>query len=96
MTVYTVPEVRDENRDAREGAAAADLLDHPGWVDVLKHIAVEAKAARSVLLGAGVDLTNGTAPSHAKGSLDVLRNIVLAIYRRANKEIPPNVAALFE
>jgi hypothetical protein len=47
-------------------------------------------------LGAGVDLTNGTAPSHAKGSLDVLRNIVLAVFRRANKEVPPNVAALFE
>jgi hypothetical protein len=82
-----------EERDKREAAVAADLLEHPGFQAALKDVSREAKAARGVIFN---DAAGDKEHSFARGSLAVLRNIVLAVYWRANKEVPPNVAALFE
>lgn len=80
--------------EQREAASALDLIEHPGWHDVVRHVMKEAKAARGILLGG--DEESPAKVSHARGSLLVLKNIVLDVYRRANKEIPANIAALFE
>jgi hypothetical protein len=84
-----------QERDKREAAAAADLLEHPGWQVVIKDVTREAKAARGVLF-ANLKPEAEIQYAHARGTLAVLKNIVLAVYRRANKEVPPNVASLFE
>lgn len=81
-----------QERDQREAAAAFDLLENPGWADVLRDVAREAKAARAVLFNENTPEQH----AHARGSLAVLKNLVLNVHRRANKDVPPNVAALFE
>ena len=88
-----------QDREAREAAAAIDLLDNPAWQSVLNDAKREAQAARSVIFGNREYETAekmGLAVARAQGSLAVLRNVVLEVYRRANKEVPPHVAALFE
>ena len=81
-------------RDTLSEASAADLLEHAGYSDMIRDVVKEARAARAILLGSD---DRGEVPqAHARGSLAVLRNIVLGVYTRANKEIPPNIAALFE
>lgn len=82
-------------RDRRETTAAADLLEHPGWHDVIKDVIREAKAARNVLLSGNEELTEAQR-AHARGSFAVLKNVVFGVFRRANKEVPANIAALFE
>jgi len=81
-----------EEREKREAAAAFDLLEHPAWADLLRDVAREAKGARGALFN-DPDKDNVL---RARGALAVLRNIVLAVYRRANQQLPPHVAALFE
>lgn len=87
------------DREARESAAAIDMLENPAWVSLLNDVAREAKAARSVIFG-GTTFDSaekmGLGIARAQGTLAVLRNIVLEVYRRANREVPPPVAALFE
>lgn len=84
-----------QERDRRGEAVAVDLLEHPGWADVIKDVIREAKAARTVLLSGNEELTESQR-AHARGSFAVLKNIVTEVYRRANKEVPANIAALFE
>jgi len=82
-----------ENREARETAAAFDLLEHPGFADVLKDVAREAKAARRVLF---IETVSDREAAHARGTLNVLKSLVYAVYRRANREVPDNIEALFQ
>jgi len=82
-----------QQREQRESASAGDILEHPGWSDILRDVVREARAARSVLFS---DIASEREQSFARGSLAVLKNIVLAVSRRANKEVPPQVTALFE
>ena len=82
-------------RDQRETSLATDLLEHPGWGDVIKDVTREAKAARNMLLSGNEEITESQR-AHARGSFAVLKNVVVGVYRRANKEVPANIAALFE
>jgi hypothetical protein len=75
-----------------EETLALDVLEHPGFKAVLADIGREAKAARKVIFSGDVPFEI----DRARGSLRVLQNIVLAVYRRANKEVPDNVKSLFE
>lgn len=82
-----------------EEGLSADLLDHPAFKTLLADAAREAKAARGIILY-GPDAASSeeyvTKAERARGSLAVLKNIVLGVYRRANKEVPPQIAAMFE
>lgn len=93
MTAGTSQNLTAQERERRDSAAAADVLEHPGFGDVLKDAAREAEAARGVIFD---DTKSEKEQSFARGSLKVLKNIVLAVYRRANKEVPPQVTALFK
>jgi hypothetical protein len=86
---------RGIDREASERAvvAAMDLLEHPAWRDILKDVAREAKYARRAIFNE--DATEREM-AHARGSLKVLSGLVGMVYRRANKEIPADVAGLFE
>lgn len=87
---------RAQALERKESAAALDLLEHPGWKDVMKDVAREAKAARGILLGTATVTPESMGREHAAGSFAVLKNVVMAIYRRANKEVPAEVSAMFE
>jgi hypothetical protein len=93
MTAVAGGGMTAQERERRDSAAAADVLEHPGFGDVLKDAAREAEAARGVIFD---DTKSEKEQSFARGSLKVLKNIVLAVYRRANKEVPPQVVALFK
>jgi hypothetical protein len=77
----------------RTYAAAMDLLEHPAWRDILKDVKNEATAARRVIFN---EDASEREMAHARGSLKVLSGLVGMVYRRANKEIPADVAGLFE
>lgn len=79
--------------ESRARSVAADLVEHPAWEDILRDVAREAKAARKAVFN---EASSEREQSHARGIIKVLNNLVLGVYRRANKEVPPNIAALFE
>lgn len=83
----------DQERESQRESMAADLLDHPGWHDVMADVSHEANVALAAILGRKYDSAEqqGLATERARGTLAVLRNIVTAVYRRANKPIPPKV-----
>lgn len=91
----TAGALTDQQREQREAATSADLLEHPGFQMVLKDVAREANVARGVILYGDAE-DNVTKVERHRGSLAVLKSIVLAVYKRANKEVPANVAALFK
>jgi hypothetical protein len=99
MTAIAGGGMTEQQREQREAATSADLLEHPGFLAILKDAVKEARAARGIILYGG-DAENVeqyvTKVERARGSLAVLKNLVLAVYRRANKEVPDNVKSQFE
>lgn len=86
--------MNESEQDKRETADAYSLIEHPGWGTFLKDVIKETKAARGRLLSGNESTIDQR--DYARGSFNVLRNLVLAVYRRANIEPPPNIKALFE
>ena len=74
-------------------AMAADVLDHPGFKDLLADVTREARAARATIFD---DTKTEKEQSFARGSLKVLYNVVASVFTRANKEMPDSVRSLFE
>lgn len=77
---------------------AGDLIESPGWKELLADIAVEARAARRVIFAITEETAEETGLSviRARGSLAVLRNIVTNVYERANVPLPTDIKTLFE
>lgn len=85
------------HQPAQRETWAVDLLEHPGFRELLHDIEVEATAARRVIFapeGASAE-EEGLAAARARGSLKALFNVVLSLYVRANVPIPPAVESLF-
>lgn len=89
----------ESEREKRAAAEAIDLLENPAWEAVIRDATREAHAARAVIFG-GVKFETadqmGLAVARAQGSLAALQNVVLEVYRRANKEVPTHVSTLFQ
>lgn len=85
-------------QEEQRGQWASDLAEHPGFLEFLKDCIREAVAARAVIFHGQAATADelGLKVARARGTLDVLRNVLLEVYRRGNTEPPERVKALFE
>jgi hypothetical protein len=84
-------------RDRKE-ESARDLVQHPGWADVIADAKKTAKAARGALLHTNYETAEaqGLAAQGARSTINAIYIFLKLVYERANEKIPADVAALIE